>query len=182
MPLAVNGMRAFISNGTLIASSCMTIGERIEERRKALGIPSQSELARRADVGQSTLSGLIRKPYRSSPYLPQIARALQTTVDYLAGQTDDPERAYADEPSVSSAVFLAVTLPSEDALAEGFEALLLASEDMQRAELARELAKRLPLLLRVAANATASPPSELRAAAVEAEEPRAAVQRKRQRA
>lgn len=175
-------MRAFISNDTLLASAHMTIGERIEERRKALGIRSQSELARRANVGQSTLSGLIRKPYRSSPYLPQIARALHTTVDYLAGQTDDPERASLDEPPSSSAIFLPVTLPAEDALAEGFEALLLASEDMHRAELARELARRLPLLLRVAVGAIASPPSEHRAAPVEAEEPPVAAQRKRRRA
>lgn len=69
----------------------MTIGERIEERRKALGIPSQSALAKIANMRQSTLNGLIRKPYRWSPYLPAIAKALKTTVEYLVGETEDPE-------------------------------------------------------------------------------------------
>lgn len=74
----------------------MTIGERIEERRKALGIPSQSELARMADMRQSTLNGLIRKPYRWSPYLTAIARALQTSVEYLVGEVEHPEENTTD--------------------------------------------------------------------------------------
>lgn len=74
----------------------MTIGERIEERRKALGIPSQSELARMADMRQSTLNGLIRKPYRWSPYLTALARALETTVEYLVGEVDHPEESATD--------------------------------------------------------------------------------------
>lgn len=79
----------------------MTIGERIEERRIALGISSQSELARRAGVGQSTLNGLIRNPYRWSPYLTKIARELSTTVEYLTGETDNPDADGSQQPSLS---------------------------------------------------------------------------------
>lgn len=124
----------------------MTLGERIEQRRKELGIPSQSELARRADVGQSTLSGLIRKPYRWSPYLVQIARALDTTVEYLTGEADNPEAEVSPlSPPSSQQVMMPVTLPTENALADMFEGLLLAIDRTQSVdEVARELAQLLP--------------------------------------
>jgi transcriptional regulator with XRE-family HTH domain len=126
----------------------MTIGERIEERRKALGIVSQSELARRAEIRQSTLSGLIRKPYRWSPYLVQIARALETTVEYLTGDTEDPDGNApppAPAPMIQH-VMMPVALPSENALADMFEGLLLAIgvQTKTEAEAARELAQLLP--------------------------------------
>nr|WP_315384180.1 S24 family peptidase [uncultured Sphingomonas sp.] len=68
----------------------MSIGERIEERRKAIGI-SQAELARRVNLGQSTINGLIRGGSRSSAHLHKIASVLRTSVQYLAGETDDAE-------------------------------------------------------------------------------------------
>jgi transcriptional regulator with XRE-family HTH domain len=126
----------------------MTIGERIEERRKALGIASQSELARRAEMRQSTLNGLIRKPYRWSPYLVQIAKALDTTVEYLTGDTNDPATdAPAPLPAPRyQAVTLQVLLPGERALARMFEGLL-RSMDLTASvdEQALLLAKRLPI-------------------------------------
>lgn len=124
----------------------MTLGERIEKRRKDLGIPSQSELARRAEVGQSTLSGLIRKPYRWSPYLVQIARALHTSVEYLTGETEDPD-ANAPPPPASApqVVLMGVMLPPERALARMFEGLLAGIDPrVPRGEQALLLAQRLP--------------------------------------
>ena len=124
----------------------MTIGERIEERRKALGIKSQAELARRADVRQSTLNGLIRKPYRWSPYLPRLARELGTTVQYLVGDTDDPDKNAAPPPPPPrhQLVTMQVLLPSEAALTRMFQGFLLSLEVEGAAELAPELAKLLP--------------------------------------
>jgi phage repressor protein C with HTH and peptisase S24 domain len=67
----------------------MTVGERIEERLRQLSM-SQSELARRVGINQSTINGLIKGDQRSSSHLHKIARHLETSVDYLTGETDDP--------------------------------------------------------------------------------------------
>jgi transcriptional regulator with XRE-family HTH domain len=69
----------------------MTIGERIEQRRKDVGIASQAELARRASVPQQTMNGLINRPYNWSPHLPRLARELRTTLAFLLGHSDDPD-------------------------------------------------------------------------------------------
>ena len=74
----------------------MSIGPRIENRLQELGL-SQAELARRIPVDQSTINGLIRGHSRSSKYLHRIARELETTAAYLAGETDDPTAEYPDE-------------------------------------------------------------------------------------
>ena len=102
-------------------------------------------------MGQSTLSGLIRKPYRWSPHLPAIARSLRTTVDYLVGDVDDPDEGAPPPPPVPVApavlhVMLPVALPSERALARMFEGLLrVMPPGADLAEQARLLAKRLPI-------------------------------------
>ena len=67
----------------------MDLGERIEERLSELGM-KQAELARRADLPQSTINSMIRKNRRSSPHLLRIARELSTTPEYLLGETSDP--------------------------------------------------------------------------------------------
>lgn len=67
----------------------MSLGERIEERMQALGL-SQAELARRANVPQTTMNGLIRGSSRTTPHLIRIARVLETTPAFLMGETDDP--------------------------------------------------------------------------------------------
>lgn len=67
----------------------MTVGERILERLHALGM-SQAELARRVSLAQTTINNLVRGDARSSSYLHKIARALETSVDYLTSETDDP--------------------------------------------------------------------------------------------
>ncbi|AJP72948.1 hypothetical protein TS85_15835 [Sphingomonas hengshuiensis] len=68
----------------------MEVGPRIEARIRELGI-TQSELARRVEVSQTTINSLIRRPRRSSPHLLKIARALGTTAEYLTGESDDPD-------------------------------------------------------------------------------------------
>jgi phage repressor protein C with HTH and peptisase S24 domain len=67
----------------------MSVGDRIAERLSACDL-SQSELARRVGLGQSTINGLVRGDSRSSAHLHKIAAALSTTVEYLTGETDDP--------------------------------------------------------------------------------------------
>lgn len=88
----------YLSTGSTVEPACVSLGTRIEERLKVVGI-SQSELGRRADVPQTTLNGLIRKGARTSPHLLRIARVLGTTPAYLIGEVDDP-LADAPEPPV----------------------------------------------------------------------------------
>jgi transcriptional regulator with XRE-family HTH domain len=68
----------------------MAVGDRIESLLRAKGW-TQSELARRVGMPQSTLSSLIRRGSRSSPHLVRIARELGTTPAYLSLEVDDPE-------------------------------------------------------------------------------------------
>lgn len=49
---------------------------------------SQAELARRVGIKQPTISDLIAGKSRSSSHLHKIARELQTTPEYLLGETD----------------------------------------------------------------------------------------------
>jgi transcriptional regulator with XRE-family HTH domain len=127
----------------------MTVGERIDERLKAIGI-SQAELARRVGVGQSTINGLIRGESRGSKHLHVIARTLRTSPAYLIGETEDPA---PDAPIVEPElpiqfVTMQVALPSEDALTTMFEAMLqIVPADSTEAERARILARRLPAAL-----------------------------------
>lgn len=67
----------------------MIIGERIAARLKGTGL-TQSELARRVGVNQSTINGLVKGDQRSSSHLHRIARELGTSIAYLEGETDDP--------------------------------------------------------------------------------------------
>lgn len=142
-----------IELGTNISSldkGAVTLGSRIDERRKEIGL-SQAELARRVGVRQSTMNSLINGDSRSSRSIVAIARELATTPAYLTGEIDDPD-AGAPQPSAEPNVQLVtmpVALPSEDGLARAFQGLLAASRGMEEAALARELAKRLPTLLGV---------------------------------
>lgn len=67
----------------------MWLGERISGRLAVVNI-SQAELARRSGVAQSTINGLINRNRVGSPHLHRIAQELQTSPQYLAGETDDP--------------------------------------------------------------------------------------------
>lgn len=76
----------------------MTLGERIEERLRAMKI-SQSELARRVGVSQPTINQLISGTAQGSKHLHRIAAELGTSPAYLLGESDDLEPI---EPRVSS--------------------------------------------------------------------------------
>lgn len=126
----------------------MTLGQRIEARASALGI-SQSELARRIGVGPTTINGLIRGNARWTPYLFKIAKHLQTSAEYLVGETDDPDQG-APPPPVephTQLLMMPVSFPSEEALAAMYSAQLRAFARLQGDDLARALAKRLPKAL-----------------------------------
>jgi len=67
----------------------MINAERLAERMKAKGI-SQTQLARTVGISQQAIGKLISGGSSTSRFLPQIARELTTTVDYLVGIVDDP--------------------------------------------------------------------------------------------
>lgn len=148
------------ATGASLDKRGMTLGQRIEDRRKQIGI-SQAELARRVGIRQSTVNSLIRGDSRSSRSIVQIARELHTTPAYLTGSTDDPDEGAQPTPEPRiQLVSLPVALPSVPALAAAFRGLLMASRDMGEEELARELAKRLPTVLRIAGDALPSAASD----------------------
>jgi len=64
------------------------VGVRIIARLNALGI-SQSELARRVGVSQPAINHLIRRGVGGSSHIHRIARELQTSPEFLTGETDD---------------------------------------------------------------------------------------------
>lgn len=136
----------------------MVKGDRLLELLRQKGI-SQAELARRVQISQKTINKLTLGLAYGSKHLHRIARELGTTPEYLTGEIDDAaEGAPPPPPEPRHQLFsLSVALPTERALAAAFEGLLVASRDMDERELARELAKRLPTLLRVAAEAPPMP-------------------------
>lgn len=123
----------------------MVIGERVQERLKAMGL-SQAELARRVGVSQPTINNLIHRSKKGSTQLHRIARCLGTTTAYLEGEVDDPDvGAPPPERPAIPLLMLPVALPSQDALAEMFEGLLEAIDRTAPVDvLARELAQLLP--------------------------------------
>ncbi|WP_428835734.1 helix-turn-helix domain-containing protein [Sphingomonas rustica] len=76
-------------------------GDRVRQRLKELGI-NQSELARRVGITQGTVAALISGRSRSSAHLHKIARELETTPAWLAGETSDPTSAQPDEAPLTS--------------------------------------------------------------------------------
>lgn len=67
----------------------MILGKRIEERLDAKGW-SQAELARRIGVQSTSIWKLVVGQSQSSKHLHRIARELDTSVDYLIGEVDEP--------------------------------------------------------------------------------------------
>lgn len=72
----------------------MGIGDRIEGRLRDLDW-SQAELARRIGVSQQTVWKLVSGNAQTSKHLREIARHLQTSEEFLLGETDDPSIASA---------------------------------------------------------------------------------------
>jgi transcriptional regulator with XRE-family HTH domain len=119
---------------------------------------SQSELARRVKVTQGAIAKIVSNNPGGSSHIHKIARELGTTPAYLTGETDDPDEDAPPpppEPRIQY-VTLPVALPTVRALTDAFEGVLLASPRMERRELARELAMRLPSVLRRAGDALPS--------------------------
>lgn len=79
----------------------MRTGERIAERRTALGL-SQTQLAKRVGVSQATIGKLESGISSGSSHLHKIARELQTTPEYLSGETNDPNEGYIPVPSTET--------------------------------------------------------------------------------
>lgn len=79
----------------------MSQAERIKARMEALNL-SQSALARMIGVTQGTIAHLVSGRSTSSVHLPKIAKALQTTVEYLSLETDDPSEGYVPIPSTET--------------------------------------------------------------------------------
>ena len=75
------------------------IGDRIQQRLDELGI-SQAELARRCNLAQSTVNGLITGSSRSSAHLHVIARQLGVSTAWLAGVRPANDRGITGEESV----------------------------------------------------------------------------------
>lgn len=107
---------------------------------------SQSELARRVGVTQTTIRKLVSGTGYGSKYLHLIARELRTTPAYLTGETDDSseDAPVPPVPARHQTVTLAVLLPTERALARMFAGLLRPFELEREDELARTLARQLP--------------------------------------
>jgi transcriptional regulator with XRE-family HTH domain len=127
----------------------MNVGVRIRLRLIDLGM-SQSELARRVGINQSTIAALLSGRSRSSSHLHLIARALGTTTAYLVGEIDDPRENAPPPPSepVIQYVTMPVAMPAEAALARMFLGLLKASRAAKSIdEEALLLARRLPVAL-----------------------------------
>jgi phage repressor protein C with HTH and peptisase S24 domain len=70
----------------------MIIGERIRERLLALG-KSQADLARAIGVTPQAVSKMVMGGTTDTSRLYQIARELQTSPEYLTGETNDPSLA-----------------------------------------------------------------------------------------
>lgn len=76
----------------------MVIGDRVRERMETVGL-TQSELARRVGITQGTIAKLIGGSAQGSTRLHRIAHELQTTPEYLTGETEDPDEGALPAPT-----------------------------------------------------------------------------------
>jgi transcriptional regulator with XRE-family HTH domain len=72
------------------------VSQRLRQRRRELGLTQQQVVARLAEAGVRTtnkaLSGLENGVGLDAAKLPEVAEALDCSVTYLLGLTDDPHR------------------------------------------------------------------------------------------
>lgn len=59
-----------------------TLGDRIDERRKLLGL-TQEQLAKRSGINQSQVNRVINGKIKNPPYLYELSKALETSVKWL---------------------------------------------------------------------------------------------------
>ena len=127
----------------------MIYSDRVRSQMAKVGL-NQSQLARRINVTQGAIAKIANNNPAGSSHLHRIARVLQTTSEYLTGETDEPSPTAAlPIPSEQlHFVQLAVALPSERALTRMFDALLELIDalpaEVDRSERARLLARWLP--------------------------------------
>lgn len=79
----------------IVTQSCLV--KRLQARMEASKI-NQTELARRVGCSPASMARLLQGRTQRSRFLPDIARVLRTSVEYLIGETDDALR-----PSASRA-------------------------------------------------------------------------------
>lgn len=86
------------SIGMVIPCLSMGLGDRLQKQLDAEGM-SQAELARRVGISQPSINHLIKRGSGGSAHLHKIARALNTTPEYLTGETDNPKADFVPAPS-----------------------------------------------------------------------------------
>lgn len=109
----------------------------------------QSALARAAGCTPGAINQIAMGNVRRSRYLPEIADTLRVSLRWLRGEDvpRDPTTPIPPRPvPTHQFVTMQVALPSEAALTRMFEGLLLTlDQTLPPAELARMLARRLPI-------------------------------------
>lgn len=95
----------------------MRIGDRIAALRTARGL-SQTQLSKLVNVSQATIGKLESGISSGSSHLHKIARALETTPEYLTGETDDPSEG-------------AILLPTAQTLAEQLDLVEVPEIDLK---------------------------------------------------
>ncbi|MCW2539951.1 MAG: hypothetical protein JWN95_1676 [Frankiales bacterium] len=103
-------------NASLVAARHHLITLRLRQRRDELGLTQKQIVTRLARCGLQTtnraLSSLEHGSGLDVAKLPELATALDCTVTYLLGLTDDPHRWEPDQPSELSAKATAAQRPS----------------------------------------------------------------------
>lgn len=122
-------------------------GDRLREAMANRGI-DQEQLAKRVGCTQGAISQILLGNTQRSRFLPDIADELGVSLRWLRGDEvpREPDAPIPPRPAPDvHLVTMQVALPSEDALSQMFEGLLLPLDlSLSKAELARMLAQRLP--------------------------------------
>jgi len=109
---------------------------------------SQSAVARLAGLKQPSIGRLISGETRRTNHIIELAAALETTPQYLAGEVDDPAKVQSGEVqpiTPTQVIQMGVLLPNEAALRDMFRSILvLVPEKASKDEAAAILARRLP--------------------------------------
>lgn len=88
-------------------------GDRLAELMREVGV-SQTELARRVGVSQATIWKLVKEPSQGSKHTHKIARELNTSAEYLMGETDDRGSVQLSQPGESSTNLEPIESEDED--------------------------------------------------------------------
>lgn len=73
------------------------IKERINERRKSVGITNLETMLKELDIGKNTVWAMTDKKGIGCIALARIADRLDCSVDYLMGRTEDPKGYYTGD-------------------------------------------------------------------------------------